>query len=69
MKYTDYDAINRLRQKPLLTVKDLQQILGIGRTSAYRFLHDNPPFRVMRINGSIRISSHSVFDWLDENNQ
>lgn len=66
MKDANYNAINSLRQKPLLTVKELQQILGIGRTSTYRFLHDNPPFHVIHINGSIRISSRSVFDWLDK---
>ena len=60
-------AISKLRQKPLLSVKDIQKILDIGRTSAYTFLHNNPPFRVIYINNTIRIPSKDIFDWIDGN--
>lgn len=57
--------IDKLRNKPLLTVNDLQIILDIGRTSTYSFINNNPPFRVLHINNSIRIPSKDVSDWID----
>lgn len=63
------NMINDLRLKPLLTVKDLQLILGIGRTSTYKYLQSNPPFRVEHINGRICIPSKDVFYWLDGKNK
>lgn len=56
---------NILRNKPLLTVKDVQEILQLGRTATYEFLKDNPPFRVLHINHSIRIPSTDFFKWID----
>lgn len=56
---------NELRQKPLLNAKEAQQILNLGRTSTYKFLKNNPPFRVLYINDSIRIPSKDFFDWID----
>ena len=58
-------TITELRQKPILTVEDLQIILRIGRTNAYSLVKNNPPFRVLRVNKSIRIPSKSFFDWIE----
>lgn len=63
----DYN-VNELRKKTLLTAKDLQLILELGRTNTYMFIKNNPPFRVLHINNSIRIPSKDVFDWIDGNN-
>ncbi len=65
MEPANFNTIESLRQKPLLTAKDLQAILGICRTATYNFLHNDPPFRVIYINGSIRIPSKDVFRWID----
>ena len=48
-----------IREKTLLNVEDVRFILDLSKTSTYRFLNDNPPFKVFRINGAIRISSKS----------
>lgn len=65
-KNTD-STVCKLREKPLLSVNDLQKILCIGRASTYAFLHNDPPFRIIHINGTIRIPSKDVFDWIDGN--
>lgn len=61
------NLINDLRIKPLLNVKDLQLILGIGRTSTYKYLKNNPPFRIIHVNGRILVPSKDLFQWLDGN--
>ena len=57
------ERMDALRHKPLLNIKDVQAILGVGRTSTYAFIKNNPPFRVVRINNSIRIPSRDLFLW------
>ena len=47
------------------TVDEIQDILGISRTSAYNLVKKNA-FRSVRIGGSIRISKKSFDDWLDQ---
>ena len=54
-----------LRNKPLLTAKDVQEILQLGRTATYDFLKHNPPFRVLHINHSIRVPSNDFLKWID----
>ena len=56
---------NSLRNKPLLTVNEVQTVLQLSRTSTYEFLKQNPPFRVLHINHSIRIPSDDFFKWID----
>lgn len=62
---TKYTELNNLRQQPLLTVKDIQAVLQLGRTATYDFLKDNPPFRVLHVNHSIRVPSSDFFKWID----
>lgn len=61
------DNFTDLRAKPLLTVKELQLVLRLGRTNTYAFLKNNPPFRTLHVKNSIRIPSKSLFDWIDGN--
>lgn len=46
------------------TVAEVQQMLGIGETSAYK-LCNSGAFKVLRIGNSIRISRPSFDQWLE----
>ena len=50
--------------KRVYTVNEIQDILGIGRTSAYNLVNQNL-FHVVRVGGSILISKKSFDEWLD----
>ena len=55
---TDYDAL------PLvLEVKDIQNILGISRTTAYALVKQ-PDFPTFRSGNRIKISKQALFDWM-----
>ena len=51
--------------KRTYTVDEIQDILGISRTSAYNLVKKNY-FRCVRIGGTIRISKKSFDEWLDQ---
>lgn len=51
-------------EKRTYTVDEIQDILGISKTSAYRLVKQNL-FHVVRIGGAIRISKKSFDEWLD----
>lgn len=51
--------------KRTYTVNEIQDILSIGRTSAYQLIKSNA-FRCVRIGGRIRISKKSFDVWLDQ---
>ncbi len=50
--------------KQVLTVEEIQSILGIGRSAAYELVK-NAPFKVIRIGSTLRISKKSFEDWLN----
>ena len=50
--------------KRTYTVDEIQDILGIGRSSAYNLVKQNL-FHSVRIGGTIRISKKSFDAWLD----
>ena len=52
-------------EKRTYTVSEIQDILGIGRVSAYSLVKSNV-FRSVRVGDSIRISNRSFDAWLDE---
>ena len=52
--------------KRTYTVDEIQDILGISRSSAYNFVKQGL-FRTVRVGGSIRISKKSFDEWLDKN--
>lgn len=54
-----------LFDKRTYTVDEIQDILGIGRTSAYALVKKGL-FRTVRVGGSIRISKKSFDEWLDQ---
>ena len=51
--------------KRTYTVDEIQDILGISRTSAYNLVKKDM-FRCVRIGGTIRISKKSFDEWLDQ---
>ena len=51
-------------EKRTYTVDEIQDILGICRTSAYSLVKQNL-FHCVRIGGRIRISKKSFDEWLD----
>ena len=51
--------------KRTYTVDEIQDILGISRTSAYNLVKKKA-FHSVRIGGSIRISKKSFDEWLDQ---
>ena len=57
-KFTDYEAL------PLvLEVKDIQNILGISRTTACALVKQ-PAFPTSRRGSRIKISKKALFDWM-----
>ncbi len=46
------------------TVEEIRQILKISRSSAYRLVHDDPPFPVIYIGKAIRIPKEGFDQWL-----
>ena len=51
-------------EKRIYTVDEIQDILGIGRNSAYALVKSGV-FHSVRIGGYIRISKKSFDEWLD----
>lgn len=56
-----------IQDKRVYTVDEIQDILEIGRTSAYSLVKQKL-FRSVRVGGSIRISKKSFDEWLDSQN-
>lgn len=56
--------------KAVYEVKDIQDMLGIGRTTAYNLVRkahrDEEPFRVVKIGDKYRVSKESFNRWLNE---
>ena len=52
-------------EKRTYTVSEIQDILGIGRVSAYSLVKSNV-FRSGRVGDSIRVSKRSFDAWLDK---
>lgn len=55
-------------EKRTYTVPEIQDILGIGKNSAYSLVKSGA-FRTVRIGGCIRVSKKSFDKWLDEKSQ
>lgn len=52
------------RGKKVYTVPEIQDILDIGRASAYRLVRSGQ-FKTIQIGGSIRVLKDSFDEWLD----
>ncbi|RCW62970.1 helix-turn-helix domain-containing protein [Saliterribacillus persicus] len=48
---------------PVLEVKDIKEILGIGRRQAYELVHSEQ-FHTIKVGKSIRIPTQNFFNWL-----
>ena len=59
------NSVTRLTGKRTYTVGEIAEILGIGRTSAYKLIRSGQ-FQTVRIGSAIRISKASFDDWLDK---
>ena len=52
-------------ERMVYTVEEIAKILGIGRTAAYALVNmEHPPFKVLRVVGSIRIPKMSFDAWV-----
>lgn len=52
--------------KKVYTVAEIREILGISKNAAYNFIKYNPPFKVVKIGETYRISKTSFDKWLLE---
>ena len=59
------NSVTRLTGKRTYTVGEIAEILGIGRTSAYKLIRSGQ-FQTGPIGSAIRISKASFDDWLDK---
>ena len=59
------NSVIRLTGKRTYTVGEIAEILGIGRTSAYKLIRSGQ-FQTVRIGSAIRISKASFDDWVDK---
>ena len=59
------NSVIRFTGKRTYTVEEIAEILGIGRTSAYKLIRSGQ-FQTVRIGSAIRISKASFDDWLDK---
>jgi excisionase family DNA binding protein len=50
---------------PMLTMRDLQEYLGVSRPTAYALAH-TPGFPVVRFGRAIRVQKEAFLRWLDE---
>lgn len=48
------------------TVSEIMGILSISKTTAYSFVKNNPPFKVLKVNETYRILKESFDEWLNK---
>lgn len=60
----NYGTVRRAERRTY-TVGEIAEILGIGRTSAYKLIHSGV-FQIVKIGSTIRISKASFDEWLDK---
>jgi len=49
--------------KRFYTVTEVMGILSLSKTKAYAFIKDNPPFMVLKIGNSYRVSKEEFDNW------
>lgn len=54
-----------ISEKRTYTVKEIADILGIGKTAAYKLVHTGV-FKTVQIGTTIRVSRQSFDEWLDK---
>jgi excisionase family DNA binding protein len=64
-KALDSTVTGRREDLPLvLSVKQLQHVLGLGKNGVYNLLHQ-PGCPVIRLGRAVRVSRDRFFEWLD----
>jgi excisionase family DNA binding protein len=48
------------------TVAEIMQILSISKNHAYKFIENNPPFKVIKIGNTYRIPKQGFDDWFNK---
>ena len=51
----------------LLTIEEVSQIMGIGKTKAYALRREGLP--VIRVGRALRVSSTRLQEWIDQHEQ
>ncbi len=52
-------------EKQVYTVQDIMAILSISKNMAYKFIKENPPFKVIKIGDLYRVNKESFDLWLN----
>lgn len=52
-------------EKSLLTVYELEEKLGLGKTKIYELIKTEPEFRPIRIGQAIRFPANHINDWIE----
>lgn len=59
--------MNNNLEKRVYKVSEIMQILGVSKATAYKFIENNPPFRVIRIGDTYRVLKDSFDSWFNNN--
>ncbi len=54
-------------EKQVYTVQEIMRILGISKNTAYKFVQESPPFKVLRVGNTYRIHKKSFDEWFLKN--
>ena len=54
------------QNKLFLTPDDIMRIMMIGESLCYKYLREDPPFRVEKIGSKIVVFSNSFWKWYNE---
>lgn len=49
-----------------LTPTDIKDIMGIGENSVYKFLQNEPKFKVVRVGKLFRVNAKSFWNWYND---
>ena len=52
-------------EKQVYTVQDIMAMLSISKNMAYKFIKENPPFKVIKIGDLYRVNKESFDLWLN----
>lgn len=63
----DFD-VHRDEEKRVYTIREIMDILNIGKNSAYNLINSGC-FHYVKVGGHYRISKKSFDEWLDKSNK
>jgi excisionase family DNA binding protein len=59
-------GVGREVEREFITLRDLQEVLGIGSTKAYELVNTPGGIPSVRVGRAIRISRRDLEDWLEQ---